>query len=64
MADVLESFRTTNGMWLEPPVSARVTFAKYIPDTAVVGTGQVAETAQFPQSIKAVAESVMHAGWV
>ncbi len=42
--------RTTNTMWLAPPVSVRVNRAMYTPDTAVDGTTHDADTAQFPQS--------------
>ena len=35
-----------------------------MPETAVLGTVHDAETAQLPQSISPVDESVRHAGWV
>ena len=66
MLDVLASSRTTKTMWLAWPAfapSSRTTFAKYIPDVALAGTLHEAETAQFPQSMSPVAESLRQAGW-
>ena len=41
-------------MWLAPPVSVLTGRAMYTPETAVEGTAQLAETAQFPQSTNPV----------
>ena len=51
-------------MWLAPPVSVLTALAKYIPEVAFAGTAQEADTAQVPQSIKAVATSVAQDGCV
>ena len=64
MSEWLESSRTTNTIWLSPPVSLRTRCAMYTPETAVLGTVHDADTAQLPQSISPVVESVRHAGWV
>ena len=61
---MLLSCRTTKVMWLSPPVSVRRNRAMWTPETVVDGTVQEAETAQLPQSNRAVAASVMHSGWV
>ena len=62
MSEWLASLRTTNGIWLSPPVSLRTRWAMYRPDTAVVGTVHEADTAQLPQSISPVAAVSCQAG--
>src|SRR5215468_5812935 len=56
MSEWLASLRTTNGMRLPFPVlvSSRFKWARYKPDTALLGTVHDADTAQFPQSISLV----------
>ena len=64
MSEWLASLRTTNGMRLSPPVSLRTRWARYKPDTALLGTVHEADTAQLPQSMSPVAAvSFLHAGW-
>src|SRR5256885_10380902 len=58
------SLRTTNGMRLCPPVSSRTRWARYTPETAVVGTVPDADTAQLPQSTRPVEASVRQFGWL
>ncbi len=43
-------------------VSLRTRWARYTPDTAVVGTVHDADTAELPQSMRPVDESVGQAG--
>jgi len=64
MLEWLESSRTTNTIWLSPPVSLRTRWAMYTPETAVLGTVHDLDTAQLPQSMRPVEEKVWHAGWV
>ena len=63
-AEWLESFATTNGIWLFSPAADRTSCtrcAMWTPETARVGTVQLADTPQLPQSISPVVESVRHA---
>ena len=66
MSEWLASLRTTNGMMLLLLLlSLRTRWARYKPDTAVVGTVHEADTAQLPQSISPVpAGPLRQAGWV
>src|SRR5262245_20700055 len=62
-SDWPSSSRTTNGMWLAPPVSSRTSLAMYTPETAVLGTAHEADTAQLPASVSPVVRSLSGAAW-
>ena len=51
-------------MWLWPPLSSRVSTARYTPDTAVLGTVQEADCDQLPQSKFWVDASDRQVGWL
>ncbi len=64
MSEVLESLRTTKGYGIRPSPSVWVRFAMYRPDTASLGTVQLAVTGQLPQSTRPVFLVVQLAGAV
>ena len=62
MSAASASSRTTKMIWLSPPVSLRVRWAMYTPETAVLGTVHERVTAQLPQSIRPEAGKRWQAG--